>query len=71
MSTKHVRTTADLVRFGASARIECQGCHAAQTMRGIELASACGSIPLAAAEARLRCARCGAKGARIVVLPPV
>ena len=49
MSTKHVRTTADLVRFRCSARIECQGCHAARTMSGVELAMACGSVPLGSA----------------------
>ena len=71
MSTKHIRTTADVVRFGASVRIDCANCGAARTLTGQALATACGLLPLATAQARLRCARCGAKGARMAVLPPV
>ena len=71
MSTKHVRTTGDLARMGCSARIECSGCGAARTVSGIQLASAGGNIPLATLIPRLKCARCGAKGAMLTVLPPV
>ena len=71
MSTKHIRTTADVVRFGASVRIECRGCGAARTMSGMEFAQSCGSGPLAAARARLRCARCGEKEAKVTVLSPL
>ena len=44
---------------------------ATRTVSGIELASAGGSIPLATAPAKLRCARCGKKEARMVVLSPL
>ena len=68
---KHVRTTADAARFGVSVRIDCRECHAARTMSGAEMVRTCGAVPLANAAARLRCARCGAKEARVVVLVPV
>jgi hypothetical protein len=71
MSTKHIRTAADLVRFGASLRIDCSHCGAARTMAGGEVVKAGGAEGLAGLRARLRCARCGAKGANVAVLPPV
>lgn len=71
MSTKHIRTTADLCRFGASVRIECAACGAARTLGGAEMVRACGPGSLRAAQGRLKCARCGAKAARMAVLPPL
>ena len=37
MSFKHVATAADLVRYGASLRVECTGCGAANTLTGAML----------------------------------
>jgi len=72
MSTKHIRTIADLVRFGAGLRIECAGCGAARTLSGYEAAKlGGGAAGIAALAVRLRCARCGAKEARLMILPPV
>ena len=71
MSTKHVRTTADVSRFGCSVKIECTGCGSARTVSGMELVRACGSVGLEAARQRLRCGRCNRRAARMVVLPPV
>ncbi len=72
MSTKHIRTVADLVRFGAGLRIECTGCGAARTLDGFEAAKiGGGASPLSALADRLRCARCGKKEARVMILPPV
>lgn len=71
MSTKHIRTAADLVRFGASVRIECGSCGAVRTLTGAEMVRACGAGSLAAAKARLKCGRCGVKAARVAVLPPL
>jgi hypothetical protein len=71
MSTKHIRTTADLCRFGASVRIECAACGAARTQSGAEMVRACGPGSLRNVQARLKCARCGAKAAKVAVLPPV
>lgn len=72
MSTKHIRSIADLVRFGAGLRIDCAGCGASRTMDGFEAAKlSSGASGLPALARRLKCARCGAKDARLAVLPPV
>lgn len=72
MSTKHIRTIADLVRFGAGLRIECAGCGAARTLNGYEAAKIGGEASgIAALALRLRCARCGTKDARLMILSPV
>jgi hypothetical protein len=71
VSTKHIRTVADLCRFGAGIRIDCGFCGASRTMDGFELATHCGSIPLAKIRPRLKCSRCGKKEARLAVLPPL
>jgi len=71
MSTKHINTAADVVRFGAGVRIECGSCGAARTMSGVEVVKACGAGSLMASERRLKCSRCGAKEAWLTVLPPL
>jgi len=71
MSTKHIDTAADLVRFGASVKIECGSCGAARTVDGAAMVKLCGSGSLRLARARLKCDRCQAKAARLVVLPPL
>ena len=71
MSTKHIRSTADLVRFGASLKIECGSCGAAGTRTGPEIVRTCGAVSLGAVAARLRCARCGEKSARVAIQPPL
>ena len=71
MSTKYIDTTADLVRFGASVKIECGSCGASRTLSGAEMVAACGAGSLRAIEPRLKCARCGAKEAWLTILPPL
>ena len=71
MSTKHIDSAADLVRYGASLRIECTGCGAASTMSGVEVAKRCGAGGLQGIRRRLKCERCGMKAAQLVVLPPI
>ena len=72
MSTKHIRTIADLVRFGVGLRIECAGCGAARTLDGFEVARIGGGASrLSMLAGRLKCARCGTKEARLMILPPV
>jgi hypothetical protein len=71
MSTKHVRTGADVVRFGASVRIDCRDCGATRTLSGAEFAKDCGTGSLGITAKRLKCSRCGAKYAQLMVLPPV
>jgi len=38
MSTKHVRSAADLVRFAAGLKVECAECGNSRTLDGFELA---------------------------------
>ena len=71
MSTKHIETAADLVRFGASVRIDCGKCGASKTLTGAEMVKACGAGNLRANECRLKCSRCGAKEAWLTILPPL
>lgn len=72
MSTKHIRTIGDLVRFGAGLRVECGGCGAARTLDGFEAAKIGGGASrLSVLAERLKCARCGTKDARLMILPPV
>ena len=70
MSTKHVRTAADLVRFKCALKVECLACGHALTMEGYEVARAVGAAPLWDVEFRLRCSRCAAKDSRMTILPP-
>lgn len=70
MSTKHVRTAADLVRFGCALKIECGNCGTARTLDGFEVAKACGTGCLSEMRARLKCSRCGAKEAQTTLLSP-
>ena len=71
MSTKHVRTIADLVRFGCGLRIECGSCGSAKTVDGYDAAKLGGGQELGALRRKLKCARCGKKDASLAVLPPV
>jgi hypothetical protein len=71
MSTKHVNTASDVVRFRASVKLECAHCGAARTLDGMELVRMCGAGSLGDAQRRLKCSRCGKKGPRLIVLPPV
>ena len=71
MSTKHMATAADLVRFGASVRIDCGKCGATRTFSDAQMVKACGAGDLPASERRLKCSRCGGKEAWLTVLPPL
>ena len=71
MSTKHVRNTGDLMRFGCALKVECTHCHASRTLSANAAVKGLGLIHLRGASRRFRCLLCGMKAARIVVLPPV
>jgi hypothetical protein len=71
MSTKHVRTVADLVRFGCGLKIECGDCGAAKSLDGYQVGGLVGAGTLSAVSKRFKCARCGAKAARLTILPPI
>lgn len=71
MSTKHVRTGSDVVRFGCGVKIECTDCGAARTFTPKGWVMAAGPKSLELARRRLKCSRCGGKAAKLVVLSPV
>jgi len=70
MSTKHVRSAADLARFKCGLKIECGGCGNSRMLDGIEVAKTYGIKPFAVIQQRMKCSRCGAKEARLTVLSP-
>ena len=71
MSFKHVRTTADLVRFGCGLKVDCRHCGSSRTFSAAEAVTDAGHVEIARLARRLRCIRCGLKQARLTVLPPV
>lgn len=71
MSTKHIRTAADLVRFGAALKVDCTNCGSARTIDGTAVVKAVGAGSLTGLDRRFRCQRCGMKQAKVTVLPPV
>lgn len=71
MSTKHVRTAADLIRFKCALRVECGRCGYSMTLEGYELArSARTNLELHGLASKLKCSRCGGKEATVSVLSP-
>ena len=71
MSTKHVRTTGDIVRFNCALKVECTHCRSSRTLNARETLEALGVVDLKGLSRRFRCSRCGMKQARVAVLPPV
>jgi hypothetical protein len=70
MSTKHIRSAADLVRFKCGLNIVCDGCGYSRTMDGIDVARSWGTKPFRAIQQRMKCSRCGAKEAQLTALSP-
>lgn len=71
MSTKHVRTTADLVRFKCTLKILCDHCGNARTLAAFEAVRAFGALDeLTTLRRRLKCSLCGSKAAKLTVLSP-
>jgi ribosomal protein L37E len=71
MSTKHVRTVSDVLRFGAGIRIDCTHCGFSKSLTGRELGMLAGATSLVSLKSRLRCSRCGMKSAKLAILPPI
>ena len=65
MSTKHVRTTGDLVRFGLKLTIECGQCASTNVVTAAELAQLGARTPIASLQRRLRCSQCDARAAKL------
>jgi hypothetical protein len=70
MSTKLLRTGADVLRFGASIRIECRECESVVVFESNEFARLCGSASLGIFAKHRECDSCGAKRAQLLVIPP-
>lgn len=70
MSTKHVRTAADLVRFKTALKVECTICGNSRTMGGFEVAKRCGTQDLRGLQHRFKCSLCGAREVSLTVLSP-
>jgi hypothetical protein len=70
MSTKHVRTATDLVRFKLGLSVECLACSRVLTHEGYEVVKEVGSLQLRSLEPRLKCSHCGAKKVRMSILHP-
>jgi ribosomal protein L37E len=71
MSTKHIRTTGDLMRFGAALKVTCRDCGSAKTFSGVHAVMTFGNVPLWHTEERLKCSRCGKRAAKVEALSPV
>ena len=70
MSTKHVRTAADLIRFKTALRVECTSCGNSRTMSGFDVVKLCGTEDLRRLQHRFKCMLCGAREASLTVLSP-
>jgi hypothetical protein len=71
MSSKHVRTTADLIRFGCALKVECCHCQSSRTLSANSAVKGLGLVVIKGVAKRFRCMSCGTKQARVTVLPPV
>lgn len=69
MSTKHVRTGGDVLRFGCRVRVECRACGSAREFAAMDWIMVAGSGSLDAARRRLKCSKCGKKAARVSAMP--
>ena len=70
MSTKHVRTAADLIRFKTALRVECTSCGNSRTMSGFDVVKLCGTEDLRRLQHRFKCMLCGVREASLTVLSP-
>jgi hypothetical protein len=70
MSTKHVHTAGDLVRFKTALKIECTGCGNSRTLSGFDVVKLFGTQDLRRLQHRFKCSLCGAREASLTVLSP-
>ena len=71
MSTKHIRTTGDLLRFDGRMKVTCRDCGSNKTFRASDAVMAFGNVPLWHTEERLKCSHCGKRRAKVEALGPV
>ena len=70
MSTKHIRSASDLVRFGAGLKVECGACGNARTFGGFDLIRTFNTDKFDDIQRRSKCSRCGHREARLTILTP-
>jgi hypothetical protein len=70
MSTKHVRTAFDLVRFKLGLSVKCRSCGHLLTLAGHEVAREVGQMSLRELQPRLKCSVCSAKDVEMKLLHP-
>jgi hypothetical protein len=70
MSTKHIRTAADLVRFKCALKVECGRCGNSRTMSGFDVVKQFGTADLGTLPKRLKCTLCGTREAKLTPLSP-
>ena len=70
MSTKHIRTASDLVRFKAALKVECRRCSNSITLSGYDVVRGFGTDQLDQIQRRFKCSLCGAKDVRMATLTP-
>ena len=70
MSTKHVRTAFDLVRFELGLSVKCRACGHVLILEAYEVVREIGPLELKELEPRLKCSRCSAKNVLMTVLVP-
>lgn len=70
MSTKHIRTAADLLRFKTRLKVECDRCGNSRTLSGSDIVKLGGTQSLRRFQDRLKCSLCGAREASLTVLSP-
>jgi ribosomal protein S27E len=71
MSTKHIRTAADLVRYKAFLKITCTACGNTNTVGGFDILKASEFNNLQTLQTKLKCSLCGAKNPKLdTVMPP-
>jgi hypothetical protein len=70
VSTKQIRTAADLVRFKTALKVECERCGNSRTLSGVDVVRLCGTQDLRSLGERFKCSLCGVRGAKLTVLSP-
>ena len=70
MSTKHVRTAADLVRFGCALKVTCDRCSNSRTLTGMDVVGMFGTGDLGRLTRRFKCSLCRDRNPVVAILSP-
>jgi len=70
MGSARFRTVVDFARLGVDVAIRCEGCRRIRYMQANELGIVLGvGTRIFVAERRLKCSKCGHKGAKLAPIP--